>query len=1158
MRKYVRRLLSSQGYAVESVADGQAALARAQANPPDIVLTDVMMPRLDGFGLMKALRADVRTRAIPIIMLSARAGEEARVEGLGAGADDYLIKPFSARELLARVRSQLGLVRLRRENEERVSGILGSITDGFQTIGADYRFTYFNEAARRIFLEQGMNPDELIGRHIFDEVFPAERDKPWALALRRTMVERVPTEVETFYEPWQRWFTARYYPAPDGGISVFFLDITDRKCAEKALLQARERFDLVRDSAQVGFWFCDLPFDKLSWDNRVKEHFWLSADAEVTIAMFYERLHPDDRDRTRRAIEESIATKARYDIEYRTVASLNGKEKWIRAIGRTFYDAQNHPIRFDGVTLDISERKRAEEALRESDARFRHLADIAPAMFWVTEPDGSCSFLSHGWYEFTGQTEQEGLGQSGFGWLNAVHPDDREQAGRIFLAANKARRPFSLDYRLRRHDGEYRWAIDAGRPRFGPNGEFLGYIGSVLDITDRVAAEEALRTSEQETKRARDYAEATLRTSPVPLLVLEQDLCVNTANEAFYDSFQVNSAETQGRLVYELGNGQWNIPKLRELLETILPHHTVLTGFEVTHDFESIGRRTMLLNARRMENEPDIPDRIVLVIEDITERRQAEEALRESEERYRTLFDAMDEGYCIIEVLFDDQQQPIDYRFIEVNGSFEQQAGMHDVVGKRMLEFVPTIEPHWLHNYGQVARTGESIRFSGEYKGLHRFFDVYAFRAVGWPEHHVAVLFADVTQRKQAEHRLYQLNDELEARVENRTRDLEHSQNRLRAMATELNLAEQRERKRLATELHDHLQQTLVLGRLLVSQGKRVAATVPACLDVLKKMDDIFTEALTYTRTLVADLSPPVLRDHGLLAGLKWLGECMKKHQITVTVIVPEKDNLNLPEDQAILLFQSVRELLINSSKHAGTGQADVRLKRDDRQLRIEVRDQGAGFDPATAADGTPSGGISSKFGLFSIQERMRALGGSFELESAPGKGTIATLVLPLLRRTEEEEHAESSGTVRKRQSKHFALKKNAPIRVLLVDDHLMMRQGLRSIVTAYDHLEIAGEAGDGAEAVELAQRLEPDVVVMDINMPNMDGIEATRQIKANQPTIVVIGLSVNQSADTEKKMKAAGAFAYLTKEGAVDALCHAIEEAVSYTQPTATRSVNR
>ena len=113
MRDYIRRLLAEQ-YEVETVADGQAALERILANPPDLVLADVMMPRLDGFGLLQRLRADERTRTIPFIMLSARAGEEARVEGLSAGADDYLIKPFSARELLARVGTHVEMARLRR------------------------------------------------------------------------------------------------------------------------------------------------------------------------------------------------------------------------------------------------------------------------------------------------------------------------------------------------------------------------------------------------------------------------------------------------------------------------------------------------------------------------------------------------------------------------------------------------------------------------------------------------------------------------------------------------------------------------------------------------------------------------------------------------------------------------------------------------------------------------------------------------------------------------------------------------------------------------------------------------------------------------------------------------------------------------------------
>jgi PAS domain S-box-containing protein len=246
MCAYLRRLLSPH-WQVVTVADGEQALTAIHTRRPDLVLADIMMPRMDGLALLRALRADPRTATIPVVLLSARAGEEARVEGLEAGADDYLVKPFVARELLARVEAHLNLARLRGEMEA---------------------------------------------------------------------------------------------------------------------------------------------------------------------------------------------------------------------------------------------------TLRESESRFRHMADNAPVMIWVTEPDATCTYLNTAWYSFTGQTPATGLG---FGWLEAVHPDDREEAHRTFFAANAQYATFRLEYRLRRHDGAYHWAIDAAAPRFGPQGEFLGYIGSVIDIMERKQAEEALQ-----------------------------------------------------------------------------------------------------------------------------------------------------------------------------------------------------------------------------------------------------------------------------------------------------------------------------------------------------------------------------------------------------------------------------------------------------------------------------------------------------------------------------------------------------------------------------------------------------------------------------------------------------------------------------------------
>lgn len=264
----------------------------------------------------------------------------------------------------------------------------------------------------------------------------------------------------------------------------------------------------------------------------------------------------------------------------------------------------------------------------------------------------------------------------------------------------------------------------------------------------------------------------------------------------------------------------------------------------------------------------------------------------------------------------------------------------------------------------------------------------------------VATFLTNGAERSKAEHdlreeleRLQRWNIELAQVLARRTAELRQSQGRLRALASELSLAEQRERKRLANELHDHLQQILVLGKLTIGHGKRFASGAPDCEIVLKKVDDILSDALTYSRTLVTELSPPVLHDHGLGAGLKWLAEYMKKkHEQTVTVLVPDEQDFKLPEDQVILLFQSVRELLINSSKYAGTSEATVRMEQCNGYLQIEVRDEGAGFDLAAA--GAPNSGVSSKFGLLSIHERMQAIGGSFNIQSAPRMGTTARLVL--------------------------------------------------------------------------------------------------------------------------------------------------------------------
>ena len=269
---------------------------------------------------------------------------------------------------------------------------------------------------------------------------------------------------------------------------------------------------------------------------------------------------------------------------------------------------------------------------------------------------------------------------------------------------------------------------------------------------------------------------------------------------------------------------------------------------------------------------------------------------------------------------------------------------------------------------------------------------------------------------------------------------------------------------------------------------------------------------------------------------------------MTVTVTVPEA-HLQLPEDQALLVFQSVRELLMNAWKHAATGKAEVTMELDGERLRLHVHDDGRGFDLAAAAETATSTKLASKFGLFSIRERMNALGGSFAIESAPNQGTRATLTLPLgaaSSGTEAEPapfEASQEGSGEQSARPWPSGEKTKTVGVLLVDDHAVVRQGLRTMLESYADVEVLGEACDGEEALVCTERLNPAVVIMDINMPKMNGIEATARLKARYPDIDIIGLSVNAGEENQKAMKKAGATSLITKEAAVDQLYAAIQE---------------
>lgn len=705
-------------------------------------------------------------------------------------------------------------------------------------------------------------------------------------------------------------------------------------------------------------------------------------------------------------------------------------------------------------------------------------------------------------------------------WIDRVHPADRVATEALLEEAVAQGSDYAATFRVLRPDGSLRWVEARGRFDSKAGGKPEISYGVVLDVT----AEHLLRESEARFRM-------TLKSAPITVATLDRDLhytWIYNTRHGFSPDMVIGHRPDE---LIPPADAAELMDLLQRVLETGRPEVREVSG-------ETRGRPWHYSDYVEpvLDGEGRIQGLNVAMI-DITARKEAEAALHsakaELEHRVETrtaelvglaaslqserrrLYDVLEALPAYVVLLTPA------HRIVFANRDFEQRFGKPlDITCHAHLfqreqpcegcELIRVLETLASHQCEWRGPDGHDYEVS-----TYPFVDTDGSRLM-------LRVGIDITHRKQAEVALVQ-----------RTRQLAN-------LAAELTMAEHHERKRLAQVLHDGLQQLLVaakyrVGALEGAGDTRIQAEV-------HHLEELLIDSIETSRTLTYELSPPFLGEQGLLPALEWLARWKQaKHGLRVGLQV-DQGIPPLPEDQTILIFQAVRELLFNVVKHAGTREAHVSVRPVKAGLQIVVADEGAGFDPARLRI---AGGESGGYGLLSLHERLGLLGGRLEIRSSPGLGSRFTLTVPLHPEPPSPAEAAQAGVDMGLLPNHPEPSTGAtpprPVRLLLVDDHTLVRQGLGTLLRQERDIQLVGEAASGESALDLVDRLRPDAVLMDIQMPGMSGIEATRIIHQRFPEVQVIGLSMHQDVDMAEAMRMAGAVGYVSKSDLSDTILAAV-----------------
>ncbi|MBN1918081.1 MAG: PAS domain S-box protein [Verrucomicrobia bacterium] len=790
-------------------------------------------------------------------------------------------------------------------------------------------------------------------------------------------------------------------------IRIYALDITTAKRTEEALRESRNDLNRAQAVARTGSWRLDMHRNELLWSDETYRIFGIPLGTPLTYEVFLSAVHPADRDQVDQRWQAALQGEEPYDIEHRIV--VDGEPKWVREQAELEFDAQGALLGGFGTVQDITESKRSRDALRASEQRYRSLAENLPSILMRYDRQLRVVYLSPNSEKITGIDVDRFLGKTNreVGMPEALCDQWEAAVEQVFRTGL----PQTLEFDFQSVAGPRTFYLKLA-PERGPDGEIEHVLGISTEITERKQAERQLR-------QTRDYLDSLFTYANAPIVVWDPQLRITRFNHAFERLTGRAADDVLGKGIDLLFPEAMREQSMATIRRTTGGERWEIVEIAIQHVDGSV--RTVLWNSATVfDSDGTTPVATIAQGQDVTERKQAEEALRAGEDRLRVL------------------------------------------------------------------------------------------------------------------------NESLERRVEERTAEVRDLAEQLRALAVDLSQAEQQERKRLAKVLHDHIQQLLVAARMQLEWIKRSDGS-ERFESAVHDIDAILKEAIDASRSLTVELSPPVLHEAGLIAALNWLAAKTTEKNPFVVEVRSDRRAEPATEEVRVLLFECVRELLFNALKHSGAPRAVVTAVRTrDNHIRIVVEDEGRGFDPETLRIRTSS---AATFGLFSVRERLAHIGGVLQIETSPGKGTRATLLVPVGKEKPAREAEEAAIATDEEAGPTRSRRTAGKIRVLIVDDHKIMREGLTGLLQLESDVDVVGEAADGPQAVELARKLQPNVIIMDVNLGTgkMSGVEATRLILSRHPHIRILGLSMQTDSDIAAAMREAGATAYFTKGGPAEDLVDAI-----------------